>query len=83
MIRAQALRSVAEDADLARAERNKTFVLMRYFGYLRRDPGAAPDTSFEGYNFRLGKLQEHGGDYILAELVRAFIESAEYRKRFG
>jgi hypothetical protein len=83
MTRAQALRSVAEDGDLARAQRHKAFVLMQYFGYLRRDPDAAPDTSFEGYNFWLRKLEEFGGDYIRAELVRAFISSDEYRKRFG
>ena len=47
------------------------------------DPNAAPDTSFEGYDFWLGKLNEFGGDYIRAEMVRAFIESGEYRKRFG
>ncbi|CAN5578453.1 hypothetical protein BH20ACI3_BH20ACI3_04890 [soil metagenome] len=47
--RAQVLRSVAEDADLARNEFNKAFVLMQYFGYLRRNPNDAPDTNFGGY----------------------------------
>jgi hypothetical protein len=55
---------------------------MQYFGYLRRDPDAAPDTSFEGYNFWLGKLDDFGGDYRKAELVKAFLESVEYRQRF-
>ena len=47
--RAQVLRSVAEDADLAQAEFNKAFVLMQYFGYLRRNPNDASDADFAGY----------------------------------
>jgi hypothetical protein len=80
---AQVLRSVAEDSDLDRAEFNKAFVLMQYFGYLRRDPDAAPDTDFSGFNFWLAKLNEFNGNYINAEMVKAFIGSAEYRQRFG
>ena len=81
--RAQALRAVAEDEGLAKSEFNKAFVLMQFFGYLRRNPDAAPDSDFSGYDFWLGKLNEFNGDYIAAEMVRAFIESNEYRGRFG
>ncbi|MFN2413544.1 MAG: DUF4214 domain-containing protein [Pyrinomonadaceae bacterium] len=81
--RAQALRAVAEDPDMRRKEFNRAFVLMQYFAYLRRDPDSGPDTDFSGYNFWLGKLDESGGDYHRAEMVRAFIQSAEYRKKFG
>jgi hypothetical protein len=81
--RAQVLRAVAEDADLARSEFNKAFVLMQYFGYLRRDPDRAPDSDFSGYNFWLGKLNEFNGNFINAEMVKAFIDSIEYRQRFG
>ena len=80
--RASALRRIAEDADFQAAEFNRAFVLMQYFGYLRRDPDAAPDTSFDGYNFWLTKLNDFGGDYRRAELVKAFISSIEYRQRF-
>ncbi|HEX8336848.1 MAG TPA: Calx-beta domain-containing protein, partial [Pyrinomonadaceae bacterium] len=80
--RATVLRRVAEDADFRAAEFNRAFVLMQYFGYLRRDPDAAPDTSFEGYNFWLDKLNGFGGDYRKAEMVKAFISSIEYRQRF-
>jgi hypothetical protein len=83
LTRAQVLRAVAEDADLEKAEFNRAFVLMQYFGYLRRDPDAAPDTSFEGYNFWLGKLEQFKGNYIAAEMVKAFLDSIEYRQRFG
>jgi len=50
---------------------------MQYFGYLRRDP----DTS--GFNAWLGKLNNFGGSFINAEMVKAFISSSEYRQRFG
>ena len=47
------------------------------------DPDAAPDTDFAGYNFWLGKLDEFNGDFVSAEMVKAFISSTEYRRRFG
>ena len=81
--RAQALRAVAEHTALARREVNRAFVLMQFFGYLRRDPDSAPDADFSGYNFWLGKLNEFNGNYISAEMVKAFLDSAEYRRRFG
>jgi hypothetical protein len=81
--RARALRRVAETAALVQAEFNRAFVLMQYFGYLRRNPDDPPDSDFSGYNFWLGKLNEFGGNYIAAEMVRAFSTSIEYRRRFG
>ena len=56
---------------------------MRYVGYLRRDPDAAPDTNFDGFNFWLAKLDRFGGNYEQAEMDRAFLSSIEYRQRFG
>ncbi|MCA1621886.1 MAG: DUF4214 domain-containing protein [Acidobacteria bacterium] len=44
---------------------------------------AAPDANFAGYNFWPGKLEEFGGDYINAEMVKAFITSEEYVTRVG
>ncbi|HLM55630.1 MAG TPA: Calx-beta domain-containing protein [Pyrinomonadaceae bacterium] len=81
--RASVLRKVAEDATLADAERNRAFVLMQYFGYLRRDPNEGQDTDHTGYEFWLGNLEKFGGNFVQAELVKAFILSEEYRKRFG
>jgi len=81
--RAQALRLTAEDRDLYYDEFNRAFVLMEYFGYLRRNPNTVPDTDYSGYEFWLYKLQSSNGNYIKAEMVKAFISSAEYRQRFG
>ena len=80
--RAQVLRSVAENAQLAGLEFNRAFVLMEYFGYLRRDPNAGPDGDFAGYNFWLSKLDRFDGNFERAEMVRAFLVSTEYRGRF-
>jgi hypothetical protein len=82
MTRAQVVRAVAEDSDLATAEKNKAFVLMQYLGYLRRDPNAGQDTDYTGYEFWLQKLNNHGGDFHAAEMVRSFIVSGEYLNRF-
>ncbi len=57
-------------------EYNPAFVLMQYFGYLRRDPDQA------GFDFWLAKLNLYK-NFIDAEMVRSFIVSDEYRKRFG
>jgi hypothetical protein len=83
--RGRALRLVAENATLSNQEFNRAFVLMQYFGYLRRNPYDAPEPTLDygGYNFWLGKLNQFNGNYIQAEMVRAFILSDEYRKRFG
>jgi hypothetical protein len=80
--RAEMVRAVAEDADFHRLEFNRAFVYMQYVGYLRRNPNAAPDTDFSGYDFWLGKLNAHNGDYVAAEMVKSFITSGEFRQRF-
>jgi hypothetical protein len=81
--RAQVLRTVAEDQDLDNAEKLKAFVLMQYFGYLRRDPNSGPDTDHSGYDFWLTKLLQFNGNFVAADMVKAFIVSSEYRERFG
>jgi subtilisin family serine protease len=85
MTRAQILRAVAEDADLANSEKNRAFVLMQYFGYLRRNPNDAPEQGLDygGYSFWLGKLNAANGDYIAAEMVKAFLSAPEYNQRFA
>ena len=81
--RADVLRVIAENPHLLRDEFNRAFVLMQYFGYLRRNPNDAPDGNFDGYNFWLNKLNQFNGNYVEAEMVKAFLSSSEYRSRFG
>lgn len=93
--RAAALRSVVESDSVFTAQYNPSFVLMQYYGYLRRNPDDLPDNSFAGYDFWLTKLNSFSvpGENVRdasvalarvrrAEMVRAFIESGEYRERF-
>lgn len=85
--RANVLRRIAENSNLHQQEFNKAFVLMQYFGYLRRnpdDPGlnGTPDPNFNGFNFWLNKLNQFNGNFVQAEMVKAFIISIEYGERF-
>jgi hypothetical protein len=83
--RGRALRRVAENSILNQQEKNRAFVLMQYFGYMRRNPNDPPEANldFGGYNFWLGKLNQFNGNFVDAEMVKAFIVSGEYRQRFG
>jgi hypothetical protein len=67
---------MVEHEQFIKQELNPAFVTMQYFGYLRRDPDAG------GFSHWLKKLNDHGGDYRRAEMVRAFLSSFEYRDRF-
>jgi hypothetical protein len=80
--RGRAVRDIAENATLSQQETNRAFVLMQYFGYLRRDPNGGQDTDYTGYDFWLTKLNQFNGNFINAEMVKAFIQSSEYRNRF-
>jgi hypothetical protein len=80
--RGRALRRIAENPTLNITEKNKAFVLMQYLGYLRRDPNTGPDSDYTGYDFWLQKLNNHGGDFHAAQMVRSFIVSGEYLGRF-
>jgi uncharacterized repeat protein (TIGR01451 family) len=82
-LRASVLKKVADNATLKQREFNRAFVLMEYFGYLRRNPDAAPDVNFDGYNFWLNKLNQFNGNFVNADMVKAFLLSGEYRQRFG
>jgi len=75
--RAAVLRQVVENEGFAQAKHNEMFVMMEYFGYLRRDPDAS------GYQFWLNKLNQFSGNFEQAEMVKAFINSGEYRQRFS
>ncbi|MBC7932912.1 MAG: hypothetical protein H7Z38_20305 [Rubrivivax sp.] len=77
------MRAVVQDPTFTQKELNRAFVLMQYFGYLRRNPDDVPDSSFVGFDFWLSKLNEFDGNFVQAEMVKSFINSTEYRQRFG
>jgi hypothetical protein len=74
--RARALRLAIDNASFASAEYNRAFVLMQYFGYLRRNPDAG------GYAFWLDVLNNRVPNNYRG-MVCAFVTSAEYQLRFG
>jgi hypothetical protein len=74
--RATVLRRVADNPVFVQREFRRAFVMMQYFGYLRREPDSA------GFAFWLDKLNKFNGNFVEAEMVKAFITSIEYRERF-
>jgi len=74
--RARIVRLIADAANFKAAEYNKAFVLMQYFGYLRRDPDQG------GYDFWLDVLNNRVANNYRA-MVCAFVTSAEYQDRFS
>jgi hypothetical protein len=74
--RGQVLKEVVEFTDLKTREYNPSFVLMQYFGYLRRDPDQG------GYDFWLNVLNSQDPNNYRG-MVCSFITSREYQERFG
>jgi hypothetical protein len=74
--RAFALREAIDSAVFVNGEFNEAFVLMQYFGYLRRDPDQA------GFNFWLGIVNNPSVSNYRS-MVCAFLTSADYQLRFG
>jgi hypothetical protein len=81
--RATVLRKITENEAYKQSELTRAFVLMEYFGYLRRNPDDPPDNNFAGFNFWLNKLNSFNGDFHKSDMVNAFLRSTEYRSRFG
>jgi len=73
------IRRVAESDAFAQAEYNRAFVLMQYFGYLRRDPDE------RGFEFWLNVLQNQSSTDSAAyrAMICSFLSSTEYQSRFG
>jgi glucose/arabinose dehydrogenase len=75
LTRAQVVRAIADSSEVGAAEFNTAFVAMQYFGYLRRDP----DT--QGFNDWLRTINANPADF--RSMVNGFMNSQEYRLRFG
>ena len=71
--RAQVLRQIAESGEVYQKYYNQAFVVMEYFGYLRRDPDA----------LYLNWIQELDQTGDPRHMVGGFVNSTEYRQRFG
>jgi uncharacterized repeat protein (TIGR01451 family) len=74
LTRARVLRELAESAESNGKFYTQAFVVMQYFGYLRRDPDSL-------YLKWIDIMNGNGGDY--RAMINGFMNSAEYRQRFG
>jgi hypothetical protein len=74
MSRAQVLRALAESAEAYSKFYNEAFVVMQYFGYLRRNPDAF-------YLDWIAIMNQSPANY--RGMVNGFMNSTEYRQRFG
>ncbi|MEK6280494.1 MAG: DUF4214 domain-containing protein [Acidobacteriota bacterium] len=72
--RGQVLRQLVESSEVFNKYFNEAFVIMQYFGYLRRTADAS-------YLSWLQTMNQSGGDY--RTMINGFMNSAEYRRRFG
>jgi hypothetical protein len=77
--RAAIIKQIADSQLFIDREYNRSFVLMEYFGYLRRDPDEG------GYGFWLGQVNKYPlrNVGIQHAMACSFITSAEYQLRFG
>ncbi|MGI9106316.1 MAG: Calx-beta domain-containing protein [Pyrinomonadaceae bacterium] len=73
--RAQVFNEIIDSSQFTRAAFNRAFVLSQYFGYLRRDPDAA------GFQAWIDFLNANPTDF--RTMVNGFVNSVEYRSRFG
>ncbi len=71
--RAQVLREIVESTEVYQRYFNQAFVVMSYFGYLRRDP----DILYLEWI----RILDTTGDFRI--MINGFMNSAEYRSRFG
>ncbi len=73
LTRAQVLRQVAEGSEVYNKYYNQAFVVMQYFGYLRRDPDIL-------YLDWIRTLDANPADS--RHMINGFVNSIEYRQRF-
>jgi hypothetical protein len=76
LTRAQVLRAIAQSDEISlQKEAVNAFVASQYYGYLRRAPDAG------GFNSWVNYLKANPNDF--RTMVNGFVNSAEYRLRFG
>jgi choice-of-anchor B domain-containing protein len=74
LTRGQVLRALVESTEVYQKYYTEAFVIMQYFGYLRR----SADISYLQW---MQTMNSNGGDYRV--MINGFLNSAEYRQRFA
>ena len=75
LTRTHVLRAIVESNEVGAAEFNRAFVAMQYYGYLRRTPEE------DGYQAWLRVINQDPTNIRI--MVNGFMNSTEYRLRFG
>ena len=78
LTRAQVLLAIVNNREFAETERNRSLVLLHYFGYLHRNPDDPPDRNMDGFNFWLKEVETSGE---VDRLTRAFMASIEHGEK--
>ncbi len=73
MTRAQVLRQIVESSEVSTKYNHQAYAVMEYFGYLRRQPDSA-------YLVWIQVLDQTNDPRAM---VTGFVDSSEYRQRFG
>jgi len=73
LTRGQVLRQLVESAEVNSRFKNEAFIIMNYFGFLRRDADAA----FADW---IKKFNDTNDDRLI---INGFLNSAEFRFRFA
>jgi Subtilase family len=85
--RAQVLRAVADSNEVTAKFELQNFVTIQYIAHLRREPEdchGSPDPANCGYIFHYNRFGPGGDPHQIENLItRGFIESPQYRQRFG
>ena len=71
--RAQVLREISESTEVYNKYYNQAFVVMQYFGYLRRQP----DALYLNWIAHIDATSDY------RSMIHGFVNSVEYRARFG
>jgi hypothetical protein len=74
LTRAQVVRALVESTEMADKYYTEAFVIMQYFGYLRR----SADISYQAW---ITTMNANPANYRV--MINGFLNSAEYRRRFG
>jgi hypothetical protein len=81
--RAQVLREIAESTEVYNKYYNQAFVVMQYFGYLRREPDGAYLAWIAVLDAACGVGQPCANPDDYRGMINGFMNSLEYRARFG
>jgi hypothetical protein len=78
--RAGVLLKVVRNQQFAEQEHRRSFVVLHYFGYLRRNPDDPPDTGLGGVQFWVEDMERMNDP---SRISNAFKESIEYGEKRG